>query len=35
MGLFGDRENNLWAALDDGISFGHQCFSYKNWNTLV
>ena len=21
--------------LDDGISFGHQCFSYKNWNTLV
>ena len=23
MGLFGDRENNLWAALDDGISFVH------------
>lgn len=23
MGLFGDHENNLWAALDDGISFIH------------
>lgn len=23
MGLFCDRENNLWAALDDGISFIH------------
>lgn len=23
MGLFGDRENNLWVALDDGISFVH------------
>lgn len=23
MGLFSDRESNLWAALDDGISFVH------------